>query len=75
MNNFVIKKPMIPQPGKVSIHVRTISLTTPKSIADKRLTAPTPIIAVVLVCVVETGMPHTELMIKHSEAAISAEKP
>ena len=47
---------MIPQPGKVSIHVRTISLTTPKSIADKRLTAPTPIIAVVLVCVVLTGM-------------------
>ncbi len=44
---------MIPQPGKVSIQVKPISLTTERLIAENLLTAPTPIIAVVFACVVE----------------------
>ena len=52
-----------------------ISLTTEKLIADNRLTAPTPIIAVVLACVVDTGIPNIELNNKEIEAAISAENP
>ena len=47
INNFVIKKPTSPQPGNVNTHVKTISFTTPKSIADTLFTAPTPIIDVV----------------------------
>ena len=55
MNNFVIKNPMRPHPGKVSTQVRHISFTTPKLIALMLFTAPTPIIAVVFAWVVDTG--------------------
>ena len=48
---------MIPQPGKVRIQAVTISPTIPQLTDDKRFAAPTPIMAVVLVCVVLTGIP------------------
>ncbi len=40
--------------GEGQHQVRTISCTTPHFTADNRCAAPTPIMAVVLVCVVET---------------------
>ena len=75
INSFVIRKPTSPHPGKVSTQVSTISLTTPKLMADTRLTAPTPIIDVVFAWVVETGSPNTEQKTSESEEAMSAEKP
>ena len=57
MNSFAMAKLMSPQPGKVNIQVSIMSETTPKLMAERRLTDPTPMIALVLVCVVETGMP------------------
>ena len=75
INSFVIKKPTSPQPGKVNTHVKTISFTTPKLIADTLLTAPTPIIDVVFTCVVETGSPVNEQRSNTAVEEISAEKP
>ena len=75
INSFVIKKPMSPQPGKVSTQVKHISLTTLKLIALMLLTAPTPIIAVVLAWVVETGRLKREHRSREVDAEISAEKP
>ena len=39
------------------------------------MTAPTPMMAVVLACVVDTGIPNSELKSRDTEAARSAEKP
>ena len=75
MNSFVIKNPIIPQPGKVRIQVITISLTTLRFTEEKRFAAPTPIIEVVFAWVVDTGIPNTELNKSEAEAARSAEKP
>jgi len=63
------------QPGKVSIQVNIISLTTDQLTDDNRLAAPTPIIAVVFVCVVLTGNPNKLDMRRQREAETSAEKP
>ena len=46
-----------PQAGKVKNQVNIMSLTTPKLMAERRLTAPTPMMAQVLMCVEDTGMP------------------
>ena len=59
MNAFATRKLIRPQPGNVNTHVSTMSRTTPKLMALMRLTAPTPMMALVLVCVVETGIPNT----------------
>ena len=59
MNSLAITKLMRPQPGKVNTQVSIMSRTTPKLMAERRRTAPTPMMALVLVCVVETGMPST----------------
>ena len=75
MKSFVIRKPIRPQPGKVRSQVMPISLTTLKLMAERRLTAPTPMMAVVLACVVDTGIPNSELKSRDTEAARSAEKP
>ena len=75
MKSFAIRKLIKPQPGNVNIQVSIISLTTEKLIALSRLDAPTPIIALVFVCVVDTGMPNTDEKRRHSEAAASALKP
>jgi hypothetical protein len=75
VNLFAVIKLISPHPGNVKIQVSTISLTTPKLIAEILFTAPTPIIAVVFVCVVETGTPVRLESNRQSEAARSAEKP
>ena len=66
---------MSPQPGKVNTQVSTMSRTTPKFIALMRFTAPTPMMALVLVCVVLTGMPPTLESRRQKAAERSAEKP
>ena len=47
----------MPHPGKESTHARTMLPALPHFTLLKRFDAPTPIIAVVLVCVVDTGIP------------------
>ena len=64
-----------PQPGNVSIHAYTISLTTDQLTLESLLDAPTPIIAVVFVCVVLTGIPNVDEINKHIAPAISAAAP
>ena len=66
---------MAPHPGNVSAHVSPISFTTPQFTLDSRRAAPTPIMAVVLVCVVETGMPVSEESSRQAAPAMSAAKP
>lgn len=68
MNIFAIIKLMRPQPGKVKIQVSTISFTTPKLMAEIRFTAPTPMMALVFVWVVDTGIPE-QAGIKKAEGA------
>ena len=75
MKSFAIRKLIKPQPGNVNIQVSIISLTTEKLIALSRLDAPTPIIALVFVCVVETGIPVRDERSRHRDAAISALNP
>ena len=75
INSFAIRNPMIPQPGNVMTQVITMSLTTLKLMADRRFTAPTPMMAVVFVCVVLTGIPKMENPRRQAAPAISAEKP
>ena len=48
---------MRPQPGKVKTQVSIMSLTTPKLMALSRFTQPTPMMALVFVWVVDTGIP------------------
>lgn len=57
MNIFAMMKLIRPQPGNVKIQVSIMSFTTPKLMAETRFTAPTPMMALVLVWVVDTGMP------------------
>ena len=49
---------MAPHTGKVRIHAVTISNVTPQRTAENRLVAPTPTMAVLIVCVVLKGMPN-----------------
>ena len=74
-NSLTIQKLIIAHPGKVRTHVSTISFTTPRLIAESLFVAPTPMIAVVFVCVVLTGIPRTEERSRQDAAARSAEKP
>lgn len=48
---------MNPAAGIVSIQAQTILPATPHLTADSRRVAPTPTMAPVIVCVVETGVP------------------
>ena len=59
MNILAITKLIMPHPGNVKIQVSIISFTTLKLMADSRFTAPTPMMALVFVWVVDTGMPNT----------------
>ena len=61
--------------GEREHQVSIMSRTTTKLMAERRRTAPTPMMALVLVCVVETGMPVTEESSRQPAAARSAEKP
>ena len=49
-----------PEMGIVKIHAQMMFPATPQRTADRRLVAPTPIMAPVIVCVVLTGMPATD---------------
>ena len=73
--SLAIRKLIRPQPGNVKTHVSIISLTTEKFIALRRREAPTPMIALVFVCVVETGMPKIDERSRQREAARSALNP
>lgn len=48
---------MMPEQGVVSIQVHTMREANPQRTADMRRAIPTPTIAPVMVCVVETVMP------------------
>jgi hypothetical protein len=50
------------QTGKVRIHAVKICLVTPHLTAESRRVAPTPMIAVLMVCVVLNGIPRKEAM-------------
>ena len=72
---FAIAKLISPQPGNVKIHVSIMSFTIPKLMAEILFTAPTPIIALVFVWVVDTGIPNRLEKRRHIAPARSAEKP
>ena len=74
-NSFAIKKPINPQPGKVNTQVKSTSFTTPQLRLRIRRAAPTPMIAVVFVLVVDTGRPVREAISRHPAPAKSAAKP
>lgn len=64
---------MKPQQGKVSSHAATMCLAIPQFTRLKLLDAPTPMMAAVLQCDVDTGMPVIEatnsVMTVETEAA------
>ena len=66
---------MMPQPGNVNTQVRTISLATPQLTDLGSLAAPAPMIAAVLVCVVETGRPVSVAMSRLAVAETEAANP
>lgn len=74
MNSLAMTKLMSPQAGKVKNQVNIMSLTTPKLMAERRLTAPTPMMAQVLMCVEDTGMPVRVASSRFAAPARSAEK-
>ena len=59
----------------VRIHAHTIRRAIPQRTADKRLVAPTPTMAPVMVWVVLTGMPASEAENRVIAPAVSAQKP
>ena len=75
INNLAVTYPNTPQPGNVNIHAMVISLTIFQLTADSLFDAPTPMIAVVFVCVVLTGIPVREESSRQPAAPRSAEKP
>src|SRR5438552_4723435 len=66
---------MIAEAGIVRIHAHTICRATPQRTADSRFTAPTPVMAPVIVCVVLTGMPRLVAVKRVIAPADSAAKP
>ena len=75
MKSLAMIKPSRPQPGKVSTQASAISPTILQFTAESLRDAPTPMIAVVFVCVVLTGMPVSEEKSRQSDAPASAAKP
>ena len=75
MNSLAITKPSKPQPGKVSTQASAISPTIFQFTAESLREAPTPMMAVVFVYVVLTGMPVSEESSRQSDAPASAAKP
>ena len=61
--------------GIVTIHAITMLPATAQRTADEPLVVPTPMIAPVIVCVVETGMPKCVAMNNVIEPAHSAANP
>ena len=61
--------------GMVTIHAITMLPATPQRTACARCAAPTPTMAPVIVCVVETGMPKLEARNSVIAPPVSAAKP
>ena len=61
--------------GIVNTQAQMIRPATPHLTALRRRVAPTPMIAPVMVCVVETGMPKLVTPNKVKAPAVSAQKP
>src|SRR5690606_12703914 len=59
----------------VRIHAQIILCTTVHLIALRRLAVPTPMIAVEMLCVVDTGMPSDDAARITEAALVSAAKP
>ena len=59
----------------VSTHAHTMRPATPHLTADMRRVEPTPTMAPVMVCVVETGMPAALAPNSASDPAVSAQNP
>src|SRR6266576_4250956 len=66
---------IIPAAGIVRIQAQRMRPATPHLTADSRRVAPTPTIAPVMVCVVETGVPVRVTYASVMAAADSAQKP
>ena len=62
-------------PGIVTIQAHTTRLAMPQRTADSRRLAPTPTMAPVIVCVVDTGMPACDVKNSVAAAADSAATP
>src|SRR5206468_1187998 len=62
-------------PGMVRIHAHTTRPATPHLTAEMRWVVPTPTMAPVIVCVVDTGMPAWAVKKRVPAAADSAAKP
>ena len=75
LNNHVKTNPRTRQAGKVSTHVVTIWRLTDQFTAESRRVAPTPMIAVPMVWVVDSGTPKREASKIAVLAAVSAAKP
>ena len=65
----------MPADGIVNTHAQTILEAKPQRTADMRRDMPTPTIAPVIVCVVETGMPKLVAKNRAIDPAVCAEKP
>src|SRR5581483_2987861 len=61
--------------GIVTIQAMTMLPATPQRTAEARCAEPTPMIAPVIVCVVETGIPSVEARKRVSAPPVSAENP
>src|SRR5206468_12074773 len=62
-------------PGMVRIHAHTTRPATPHLTAEMRWVVPTPTMAPVIVCVVDTGMPAWAVKNRVAAAALSAHMP
>ena len=62
----------MPVTGIVNNQAHTMRSTTVQRIAEKRLAAPTPMIAAEILCVVDTGMPKCEAAMMTVAEAVSA---
>src|SRR3546814_20077767 len=61
--------------GMVSVQAQAMEPATPQRTAEKRLVAPTPMMAPVMVWVVDTGMPNADAKHRVLAPPISAQKP
>ena len=64
-----------PAAGMVKIQAQTMFLATPQRTAEKPLSEPTPMMAPVTVCVVETGIPKRVANASDSALAVSEQNP
>jgi len=59
--------------GIVRIHAQTICPATPQRTEEMRCAAPTPLMAPVIVCVVDTGIPKCDAMKIATAPPVSAQ--